>query len=895
MQPSRAREEPDVTALIDALRVATRSSPDSAFVIDAHGMLRMANAYLCAALGVEESSLLGKPFDVSARSTDPDQMRAAMSSALAGEAARYRGTGTTTTGDPFVAEITVLPLRVSDAVVAVYGTSVNLTAIEQHDVEARQSEDLVRLAGRLARFGGWSVDAATRTVSLSSGARTMLGLSAETADITTEAWARHPDDGRAVMESLIEACITAGTPFEVESIMHSTSGERLTIRTVGEAERASDGSILRAYGAVWDVSDAAAARERERALEARLSLTLNSIADGMIFTGTDGSITFVNQHAAGLMNRPESEVLTTTLDELFAGDDGAGFRAAFDEALRTQSRVAHRGTLFGADHWLECTALPANDGLAVYVRDVTADEQARVEAHQARAQIEQQAALLDSARDAIIVRDLDNRIRYCNRAAEELYGWSAAEVLGQWVGDLMYSDTTELARATATVMRDGYFTGELEQRARDGRTLIVDCRWQLVLDVEGEPSLIFAVNSDITEWRREQDARLRAQRMEALGTLAGGIAHDLNNVLTPILMSVQLLALDEHDPTRRDLLATTETAVRRGAEMVRQVLSFVRGVEGRRIAVDVDRLLDEFIAITREALPDGVTLESTRAPNLAETVGDPTQLLQVLVNLATNARDAMGSQGQLRVSADVVDYHDAYLSVSHSAMPGTYIVIGVEDTGHGMQPDVQAKIFEPFFTTKPSGKGTGLGLATSLAIVRSHGGFMQVYSEPGHGTRFIIALPVSQSVSRVETNPVDATLSLPRGAGELILVVDDDETIRRVASHTLTAHGYRTVTASHGKEAIDVIETGPDVVDLVITDMMMPVMDGAATSAYLEEHHPHIPIIAASGFTAGGPGSSAIGLGISRFIAKPYTTSLLLTSVRDTLREHRSTQGVDDD
>ena len=890
MLSSRSGAEAGLVALIDALRVATSSSPDAAFVIDAHGKLRMANTALCAALGVDESAVFDTPFDMSARSTDPEAIRAAMSSALAGEAARYRGTGTTTTGAPFVADVTVLPLRVDGDVVAVYGTSVNLTAVEQHDLVARQSEDLVRLAGRLARFGGWSVDAATGAVSVSPGARSMLGLSADAVDITADAWARHPDDGRAVMESLIEACITEGTPFEVESVMYSTAGERLTIRTVGEAERAPDGSIVRAYGAVWDVSDAAAARQRERALEARLSLTLNSIADGIIFTGPDGSITFVNQHAADLVSRPEDEVLATTLTELFAGDNGTGFRGAFDEALRTQSRVSHRGTVFEPDRWLECTAFPTNEGLAVYIRDVTADEHTREAARQAQIRIEQQAALLDSARDAMIVRGVDNRVRYWNRAATELYGWSQDEAMGRLITDLIYDGTAEFDRANDMLMRDGYFADEVEQKTRDGRTLIVDCRWQLIPDPDGETNLVFAVNSDITEWRREQDARLRAQRMEALGTLTGGIAHDLNNVLTPILMSVQLLALDEHDSTRRELLATTETAVRRGAEMVRQVLSFVRGVEGRRIAVDVDQLLDEFIAITREALPEGVALETKRTPEMAGTVGDPTQLLQVLVNLATNARDAMAGSGTLRLSAEVLDIDDDYLTVSHSALPGSYIVIGVEDTGHGMQPDVQEKIFEPFYTTKPPGKGTGLGLATSLAIVRSHGGFMQVYSEPGRGTRFTVGLPVAHSDRRVESAHRDAVLPLPRGAGELILVVDDDETIRLVTSQALEAHGYRTITASHGNEAIDVIETGSDIVDLVITDMMMPVMDGAAMSAYLEEHHPSIPIIAASGFTAGGSESPGIGLGISRFIAKPYTTNLLLTTVRDSLREHRSTE-----
>lgn len=255
----------------------------------------------------------------------------------------------------------------------------------------------------------------------------------------------------------------------------------------------------------------------------------------------------------------------------------------------------------------------------------------------------------------------------------------------------------------------------------------------------------------------------------------------------------------------------------------------------------------------------------------------------------------MGSSGRLTVTANELDIDEGYLSVSHSAIPGRYIVIGVEDSGHGMSSQVQEKIFEPFFTTKPPGKGTGLGLATSLAIIRSHGGFMQVYSEPGHGARFLVGLPVGEHVVRDQAPLAVSRNSVPRGDSELILIVDDDDNIRRVAAVTLESHGYRTLSASNGREAIDLIESGDHEVDLVITDMMMPIMDGAATSAYLEEHHPSIPIIAASGFTAGGPETAAIGLGISRFIAKPFTTSQLLTSIRDTLREHRSAEGVDDE
>lgn len=877
-----------LASIVDALRVSMRESPDSSFVLDRDGIILMANAALCASLGVDESTLIGQSFDLPARSADPQHVLDHFRTARDGTATRYRTTGTRTNGEPFVAEVTQVPIRINDEVVAVLGTALDLTESDRGDAEARQSEELLRLAGRIAHFGGWSVDAQSRTVSMSEGARLMLGLTNVAGDLSEAAWALHPEHERPHVAALLDACLTDGTPFDIESVMNTTSGEQRTVRTVGEAQRLPDGTIIGARGALWDISDTVAARERERALESRLSATLTSISDGIYFLDAENRLTYANPRALEMLRFTEEDLRRTSIWDLFPEAIDTGYRDAFERATTTGEPVTHRAYYEPFDRWFETTAYPTGDGLAVYVRDVTDDQRARETALRTQQQLAQQAALLDSASDAMLVRDIDGTVRYWNSAAAQLYGWSAEEAVGRNIVDLIDMDPAVRWPALETLMNEGYYAGEVAQRTRDGRQIIVDCRWQVLRDDAGEPRSIFAVNTDITEFRTEQDARQRAQRLESLGTLAGGIAHDLNNVLTPVLMSVQLLASDETDQDRAEILATAENAVKRGAEMVRQVLSFARGIEGRRIMVDVDRLLDDMLAFTRDTLPAGIALEIERSAPMPGVVGDPTQLLQVLINLVSNAKDAMGEHGLLRIAAQRLEIVDEYTSVSHSAAPGEYLAIAVEDDGSGMPPEVAEKIFEPFFTTKTPGKGTGLGLATSLTIMRSHGGFMQVYSELGQGTRFVVGLPVAPESATTQPAPSSTHSALPRGEGELVLVVDDEETIRSVTSRTLEVHGYRTLSAANGQEAVALIESGDHDVDLVITDMMMPVMDGAATSAYLEEHHPSIPIIAASGLNSGGKGTRSIGMGIARFLAKPYTTSQLLTSVRDTLLEHRA-------
>lgn len=495
----------------------------------------------------------------------------------------------------------------------------------------------------------------------------------------------------------------------------------------------------------------------------------------------------------------------------------------------------------------------------------------------------EQGALLDKAQDAIMVRDLDHRILYWNQSAERLYGWAAEEVIGRSAENLLYNDTTAFRAAAQCVLTEGEWTGELQQFTKDGTELTVEGHWTLVHDTRGRPKSILSINTDITEKKKLEQQFLRAQRMESIGTLAGGISHDLNNVLAPILMSIELLKMQETDEVKLNILTTIETSARRGADMVKQVLSFARGLEGMHVKIGVHHLVGEVEKIAHETFPKNIGLAHDFPAHLWDVEADPTQLHQVLLNLCVNARDAMPEGGTLTLSASNVVLDEQYVAMNIEAKPGPHVVIQVEDTGAGMPPQILERIFEPFFTTKELGKGTGLGLSTTLAIIKSHAGFIRVESEVGKGTSFRIYLPAQVENAVAETVPKRD--ELPRGNGELILVVDDEAPVRQIIQQTLETFGYRVLLASDGTEAVALYAEQKREIASILTDMMMPVMDGPTTIQVLLRMNPQARIIGASGLNANGMVAKAAGAGVKHFIPKPYTAETLLKTLRQILTE----------
>ena len=525
-----------------------------------------------------------------------------------------------------------------------------------------------------------------------------------------------------------------------------------------------------------------------------------------------------------------------------------------------------------------------NETLEARVRERTAALEAEIaERKLAEAKISEQAALLDKARDAIMVRDLvGNRLIYWNKSAERMYGWTAEEALGKDADRLLFNhESPEIARARQQVLERGEWTGELSQRTKDERTISVESRWSLVRGSAGEPKAKLVINTDITEKKKLEAQFLRAQRMESLGALAGGIAHDLNNALGPILLGIDMLRLNRTPEQQAETLDTMESSATRSAGMVEQILAFARGVSGAPVALNIKHLVNEMANLARQTLPRSIQITVKIADSLYPVIGNPTQLHQVLLNLCVNARDAMPSGGELCLEAQNINVERAILPGKSEPVSGPNVVLTVSDTGCGMTPDVLSQLFEPFFTTKEVGKGTGLGLSTAQAIVKSHGGFMEISSEPGKGSTFKVYLPAEPAA---EPRPVQNSGAVsPSGKGETILIVDDELAFLEMVRQTLQVFNYRVLVARDGTEAVAMFKERQSEIRAVVSDMMMAVMDGPKAIAALQQINPDVKIIAVSGLD---PKSSQMNNDKSSgqiFLKKPFTTETLLMALRQLL------------
>ncbi|MCI0539761.1 MAG: PAS domain S-box protein [Verrucomicrobiales bacterium] len=634
-----------------------------------------------------------------------------------------------------------------------------------------------------------------------------------------------------------------------------------------------------------------AERERARAesalrwSEEHFRSLIENSSDIITIIDRHGLVSYESPSLERVLGYMPEELLGKSAFDLVHPDDIAMVTRAFNRRTAStgnskplEYRVRHKD---GSWRVLETVSKDMLDhsgvaGIVVNSRDIT-------ERKKAEEQIREQAALLDKAQDAILVHDLEQRIRLWNKSAERLYGWTAEEVLGRKVDELLdEKDSTAFTQARSIAIEKGEWSGELDQMTKNGRPITVESRWSVVSNRKNEAGAMLVINTDITEKKALEAQLLRAQRMESIGTLAGGIAHDLNNVLTPVLLAIKLLRDETSNKTAHELLNTLESSALRGASIVQQVLSFARGVQGERSVFQIKHPLSEIVGIVKDTFPRSIQIGTRILKDLWPVFGDPTQLHQVFMNLCVNARDAMPQGGKLQIEAANVMIDENYARMQPEAKAGPYVVITIADSGVGMPPAIVSKIFEPFFTTKEVGKGTGLGLSTVLGIVRSHGGFVNVYSEVGKGTRFKVHLPAAEWNEKPLLRGEDR-IDLPRGQGELIIVADDEEPIREVIKLTLQANDYKVLTANEGTEALARVAEHRSAIRAMLVDVMMPYMDGPATIRAAQRLNPEIRFIVMSGLMENDKVAEIPESAQTAFLAKPFTTEQLLMTLRSLL------------
>jgi len=635
-----------------------------------------------------------------------------------------------------------------------------------------------------------------------------------------------------------------------------------------------------------DITERKNAEENLRKSEERFRSVIQNIGDIITLLDEQGTILYESPSITNILGYEQDELIGRNVFEFIHKDDEHYIVSFFENALLTQGN-AHRiefrflakdGTFITFEaQGNNQLSNPAINAIIITSRDIS--EWVAVEQ-----KLRNQAALLDVVPDAIIMRNLDNIITFWSKGAEQMYGWTSAEVVGQLISTLLYSPENQevFNDAFTTFLLQGEWEGELQQQKKDGKKILVHSRWKLLKDTSGNPVSVLVTNTDITEKRSTEQQLLRVQRLESIGTLASGIAHDLNNILTPVVLGMELVKIKIHDDDMKKRIDGIIANVKRGSELIGQVLTFARGTQGERVTVNVKYIASEIVKIARETFPRGIEVQVHIAKDDMIIMGDATQIHQVIMNLCINARDAMeNNNGALTVEVARIVVDEMFQRHHVEAKLGEYVVITVQDTGKGIPPELHEKIFEPFFTTKEIGKGTGIGLATVFSIARGHGGFVTLYSEVGKGTKFKVYIPALESEKIEITEETEETPYSKNN--ELLLFVDDEEIIRVIAEETLIEYGYEVITATNGMEALELYRRNQEKISLVITDMMMPVMGGVELTESLQKINPDVKVIVASGMMAADARERLSSLGISTILGKPITVQKLLEAVSEIL------------
>jgi two-component system, cell cycle sensor histidine kinase and response regulator CckA len=747
----------------------------------------------------------------------------------------------------------------------------------------RHSEARYRLAMDSANAGAWEWDLATNENIWSDELWAVYGIAKGSCAASYESWRAlvHPDDVASV-EAALQARVAEAAELQLEWRTNPAVGPERWMLSRGRPLYDAAGKPTRYLGVVFDITALRASEERQRLLVEHAPAAIAMFDREMRYL----SVSRRWQLDYGLGDtRLEGRSHYDVFPEIPESWREVHRRALAGEVIRNDEDGFERAN--GDVQWLRWEVRPWHDGkgqiggIVIFSEDVTLRRQAED-------QIRSQAALLDLAQDAIAVLDLDQRIRYWNRGAETLYGWTSAAAFGRPAADLFGPATPQVVGAWERLLESGSWAGEMTLPTRDGREVSVASRWNLVRDAGGKAESVLVIDTDISERKRLESQFLQAQKLESIGQLAGGIAHDYNNILAATMLQLELLhAVPEIDQEVRAGLNELQAATDRAVTLTRQLLQFSRrqGVQTRR--VDLNVVLGGVAKMLGRLVGDHIDMVFEPSGAGAWVDADPGMVEQVVMNLVVNARDAMPKGGRVSLMLQHVEIDPAGSHRHRDARVGSFVLLRVRDAGEGMDESTLRRVFEPFFTTKEVGRGTGLGLASVYGIVQQHQGWVAVDSAPGKGSTFDVYLPAA-SVPLVPATEVG--LAEPGRGHEAVLLVEDEPAVRRLASTALARLGYRVLEANTGVEALRVWEQVAGAVDVLVSDMVMPAgMTGLDLASVLTELKPDLKVLITSGYSDAlrrMPG----GTDRCRFLGKPFGPGELGTAVRDLL-DGRSSEG----